>query len=45
VTEPIDWTVLPEQSGDDTGEAWGERRSDAADLERYLYERPPHHGD
>ena len=40
-----------EQTRDDTDLGWGERlpdRSsgdDPADLERFLRERPPHHGD
>jgi hypothetical protein len=39
-----------EQARDDTDLGWGEALSDrsgrdAADLERYLRERPPHHGD
>jgi hypothetical protein len=41
----------PEQAREDTDVGWGEALSDrsghgdAADLERYLRERPPHHGD
>jgi hypothetical protein len=35
---------LPEQTSDDTDEAWGET-PDRDDVERYLRERPPHHGD
>jgi hypothetical protein len=38
-----------EQTRDDTdvgwGEALGDRSGHDADLERYLRERPPHHGD
>jgi hypothetical protein len=39
-----------EQTRDDTDLGWGEALSDragrdAADLDRYLRERPPHHGD
>jgi hypothetical protein len=40
-----------EQTRDDTDLGWGDALSDrsghddAADLERYLRERPPHHGD
>lgn len=40
-----------EQTRDDTDLGWGElldtsaRRDDPADLERFLRERPPHHGD
>ena len=36
-----------EQTRDDTDIGWGEApggRDDEADLERYLRERPPHHG-
>jgi len=38
--------VLPEQSTDDTDRGWGERPSEADpdDLERFLADRPPHHG-
>lgn len=42
-----------EQTRDDTDHGWGELpladrgagRDDPADLERFLRERPPHHGD
>ena len=39
-----------EQTRDDTDLGWGEpfadrSRDDAADLDRFLRERPPHHGD
>jgi len=41
--------VLPEQTGDDTDSGWGDEESAAdvaeRDLDRYLRERPPHHGD
>jgi hypothetical protein len=41
--------VLPEQTGDDTDTGWGDDESEAAiaerEKERYLRERPPHHGD
>jgi hypothetical protein len=38
--------ALPEQTSDDTDTGWGEEPSrDDDDLERYLRERPPHHGD
>ncbi len=41
--------LLPEQTGDDTDTGWGERpgprESDDDGIERYLRERPPHHGD
>lgn len=37
--------VLPRLTRDETGEAWGERRDeDGGEDERYLRERPPHHG-
>lgn len=38
---------LPEQTTDDTDRGWGERAtdSDPDDLERFLSDRPPHHGD
>jgi hypothetical protein len=44
--DPAD-PLLPEQSGDDRDEGWGDRQpeSDADDLERFLRDRPPHHGD
>ena len=37
---------LDQQSADDTDRGWGERApsaSSAADLERFLDEKPPHH--
>ena len=39
--------VPPEQTTDDTDRGWGERpaESDPDDLERFLSDRPPHHGD
>ena len=39
--------LLPEQTADDTDLAWGDHRGDgdSEDLERFLRERPPHHGD
>ena len=39
--------VPPEQTTDDTVRGWGERaaESDPDDLERFLSDRPPHHGD
>jgi hypothetical protein len=40
--------LLPEQTTDDSDRGWGERQEDASDsddLERFLRERPPHHGD
>jgi len=38
--------VLPEQTVDDTDRGWGERpdEADPDDLERFLADRPPHHG-
>lgn len=38
---------LPEQTSDDTDHGWGERptETDLDDLERFLSDRPPHHGD
>ena len=38
---------LPDQTSDDTDEGWGERPEvdDPDDLDRFLAERPPHHGD
>jgi len=36
---------LPEQTSDDTDEGWGERPADPDDDQRFLDERPPHHGD
>ncbi len=37
----------PEQTADDTDLGWGERavEGDPDDLERFLVDRPPHHGD
>ncbi|MDP9682330.1 hypothetical protein AB0E75_08260 [Streptomyces griseoviridis] len=37
---------LDQQSSDDTDRGWGERQGDgdaAADLKRFLDEKPPHH--
>ncbi|AYN40873.1 hypothetical protein D9753_20530 [Streptomyces dangxiongensis] len=36
---------LEQQSSDDTDRGWGERtdRDSAADLKRFLDEKPPHH--
>jgi hypothetical protein len=36
---------LDQQSSDDTDRGWGERsdRDSAADLKRFLDEKPPHH--
>lgn len=41
---PEDDDLLPEQTSDDTDRGWNERQPDN-DLERFLRERPPHHGD
>ena len=45
--EPTVLPELPEQTTDDTDRGWGERptESDPDDLERFLADRPPHHGD
>ena len=38
--------VLPAHSADETDARWGEPPvADPDDLERFLRERPPHHGD
>lgn len=39
--------ALPEQTGDDTDAGWGERpgEDDPDDLDRFLRDVPPHHGD
>lgn len=37
--------LLPEQSEDETDEAWGERSDSGHGLDHFLRERPPHHGD
>ena len=34
-------TLLPEVTRDETGEGWGDERTE----QDYLRERPPHHGD
>lgn len=43
---PDSAAILPEQTGDDTDHGWGEqpREADPDDLERFLADRPPHHG-
>ena len=45
----LDGGLVPEQTADDTDAGWGERRTAtearAAELRRYLDEKPPHHGD
>jgi hypothetical protein len=48
VSEPVrELPELPEVSADDTDLGWGERvsESDPDDLDRFLADRPPHHGD
>jgi hypothetical protein len=39
--------VSPEVGPDDTDRGWGERvaEADPDDLDRFLADRPPHHGD
>lgn len=38
--------LLPDQTSDDLAAGWGERReTDDELLQRYLADRPPHHGD
>jgi hypothetical protein len=38
--------VLPDTTSDERAEGWGDvSESDPDDLERFLRERPPHHGD
>jgi hypothetical protein len=42
--------VLPDVTSDERAEGWGDddgssRVDDPDDLERFLRERPPHHGD
>jgi hypothetical protein len=38
-----DAPILPDTTSDERAEGWGEHDPD--DVERYLRERPPHHGD
>jgi hypothetical protein len=42
-----DEPVLPRTTSDEHPEAWGDRArdDDPDDLDRFLRERPPHHGD
>ena len=42
-----DEPVLPTTTSDERPEGWGEqgRDDDPEDLDRFLRERPPHHGD
>ncbi len=44
---PDDEPVLPETTSDEHPEGWGDRApdDDPEDLDRFLRERPPHHGD
>jgi hypothetical protein len=40
-----DLELVPEQTTDDTDSGWdGSRADPAADVRRYLAEKPPHHG-
>ena len=45
--ETDDEPVLPRTTPDEHPEAWGDRArdDDPDDLDRFLRERPPHHGD
>ena len=40
-----DTPLLPDRSADDEDAGWGERAGEDDATERYLRERPPHHGD
>jgi hypothetical protein len=40
-----DVPLIPDRSADDDDAGWGERTGDDDATERYLRERPPHHGD
>ena len=43
--DPDDWNDLfPEQTSDDTDEAWGEALT-SDDVDRIVAEKPPHHLD
>jgi hypothetical protein len=43
---PEDEPVLPDTTSDEQPEGWGDRgEDDPDDLDRFLRERPPHHGD
>ena len=46
-SDPEDEPVLPETTSDEHPEGWGDRvrDDDPDDLDRFLRERPPHHGD
>jgi hypothetical protein len=43
----LDVELVPEQTGDDTDSGWGGTapESKAAELRRFLEDKPPHHGD
>lgn len=42
----LDLDSFPEQTSDDRPESWGEASpDDAAKRQRYLADKPPHHGD
>jgi hypothetical protein len=48
VTDPLLRPLLPSSTTDESDEGWGETPSEdpsREELERYLRERPPHHGD
>ena len=46
-TTSDDEPVLPTTTSDEGSQGWGDRvrEDDPDDLERFLRERPPHHGD
>jgi len=42
----LDLDALPDQTSDDLAQSWGESTpDDAAKEQRYLADKPPHHGD
>ncbi len=42
----LELDALPDQTSDELAQSWGESRpDDAAKEQRYLAEKPPHHGD
>jgi hypothetical protein len=47
MSQPGPEPTLPDQSVDDTDRGWGEHADerDPHDVQRFLEERPPHHGD
>ena len=47
MSESDERPVLPETTEDESAKGWGERpdEPDPDDVERFLDERPPHHGD